>query len=128
LVNFLVSLTSTNSMIRVKDLSVKPDPASTRLDGHMTLVASYQRSPAVRTPPAATATTPSKSHSDGLRHDGQACCQARSLRQTVRDPQTVASRYFKQSGLDQVALHKSTRKKALNVTTTGNQTAFTHHS
>lgn len=52
LVNFLVSLTSTNSMIRVKDLNLKvSDTAGTRLDAQMTLVASYQR----RTPTRARA-------------------------------------------------------------------------
>lgn len=58
LVNFLVSLTSTNSMIRVKDLTLKPDlPAVTKLNGHMTLVASYQRTPPVRKTAAATPRT-----------------------------------------------------------------------
>lgn len=48
LVNFLVSLTSTNSLIRVKDLTIKPDHGAMRLDGQMTLVASYQRNAPVR--------------------------------------------------------------------------------
>jgi hypothetical protein len=65
LVNFLVSLTSTNSMIRVKDLTLKPDlPAVTKLNSHMTLVASYQRTPSVRktaaAPPRTTAASRSK--------------------------------------------------------------------
>jgi hypothetical protein len=57
LVNFLVSLT-TNSLIRVKDLSLKPaDVGVTKLDEQMTLVASYQRkTPASLQPqPAPTA-------------------------------------------------------------------------
>jgi Tfp pilus assembly protein PilO len=56
LVNFLVSLTSSNSLIRVKDLTLKTDPSQTKLDGLLTLVASYQR----RTPAKiTTAPTPS---------------------------------------------------------------------
>lgn len=43
LINFLMSLTSTNSLIRVKDLTVRPDAGGTRLDANMQLVASYQR-------------------------------------------------------------------------------------
>jgi Tfp pilus assembly protein PilO len=59
LINFLVSLTSSNSLIRVKDLSLKlADAAATKLDGQMTLVASYQRSkPAKLPPPAAPVVT-----------------------------------------------------------------------
>ena len=55
LVNFLMSLTTTNSLIRVKDLSVKPDNAGTRLDANMTLVASYQRKAPSRAPAVAAA-------------------------------------------------------------------------
>ncbi len=56
LVNFLVSLTSTNSLIRVKDLSIKPgDVGVTKLDEQMTLVASYQRrTPATEPQPPPT--------------------------------------------------------------------------
>ncbi|MBU6399718.1 MAG: hypothetical protein KGS61_05320 [Verrucomicrobia bacterium] len=45
LVNFLYAIGSGNSMIRVRDLDLRPDPGSgrTRLVGGMTLVASYQR-------------------------------------------------------------------------------------
>ncbi len=43
LVNFLVSLGSTNSMIRVRTMTLKPDQSGTRLQGNITLVASYQR-------------------------------------------------------------------------------------
>lgn len=57
LVNFLMSLTSTNSLIRVKDLTLKTDPGGTRLDGSMTLVASYQRKAPSRTQTAPAPTT-----------------------------------------------------------------------
>jgi len=59
LVNFLVSLTSNNSLIRVKDLTVKPaDMAATKLDEVMTLVASYQRKTPAKVPaPTAPAVT-----------------------------------------------------------------------
>jgi Tfp pilus assembly protein PilO len=50
LVNFLVSLTSNNSLIRVKDLTIKTaDAAATKLDELMTLVASYQRKTPAKT-------------------------------------------------------------------------------
>jgi hypothetical protein len=56
LINFLVSLTSTNSLIRVKDLSVKlADASGTRLDANMTLIASYQRKAPAKGQPATPA-------------------------------------------------------------------------
>ncbi len=75
LVNFLVSLTSTNSMIRVKDLTLKPDlPAVTKLNSQMTLVASYQRTPPTRkTPnaaPMAAATTPAARQTQAAKPTG----------------------------------------------------------
>lgn len=61
LVDFLVSLSSTNSMIRVRTMTLKPDQSGTRLQGNITLVASYQRAkpkrpelPAKATPAAPT--------------------------------------------------------------------------
>ena len=51
LVNFLESLTTTNSLIRVRNLSITPDQPPYRLKGWFTLVASYQKNP----PPAAEA-------------------------------------------------------------------------
>ena len=59
LINFLISLTSTNSLIRVKDMTLKPaDMAATRLDEQLTLVASYQRkTPAKSQPQLSPATT-----------------------------------------------------------------------
>ncbi len=62
LVNFLVSLASTNSLIRVRDMRLNPDPTGTRLNGDITLVASYQkklpasRAPATAAPAQTTAT------------------------------------------------------------------------
>jgi len=50
LINFLVSLGSGNSLIRVRDLSMKPDPSQTKLQGQSTVVASYQKK--VMTKPA----------------------------------------------------------------------------
>jgi hypothetical protein len=43
LVKFLVSLASTNSLIRVQDLDVRPDRSQFKLSGNLTLVASYQK-------------------------------------------------------------------------------------
>jgi hypothetical protein len=58
LVNFLVSLTTTN-VIRVKGLNLKlADASATRLDANMTLVASYQRSKPAAAPPSPQATRP----------------------------------------------------------------------
>lgn len=53
LVNFLVSLASTNSLIRVQEMSLQPAPNGFRLSGNLTLVASYQRKPPPK--PAVTA-------------------------------------------------------------------------
>lgn len=43
LVNFLYNLGSGNSLIRVRALSLRPDPSHTRLNAYITLVASYQK-------------------------------------------------------------------------------------
>jgi len=58
LVSFLVSLASTNSLIRVQELGLRPDnPANpTKLVGNVTLVASYQKSPPVQSTAPAAAT------------------------------------------------------------------------
>jgi len=64
LVDFLFSLGSgTNSLIRVKSLSVQPDPSHQRLTTRLTVVASYQKqaigaSAERRAAPTTTATTP----------------------------------------------------------------------
>lgn len=44
LINFVVSLAEHESMIRVRQMDVKPDGGRHRLQGNITLVASYQKS------------------------------------------------------------------------------------
>jgi hypothetical protein len=44
LINFLVNLAEDESMIRVRHMDVKPDLSRQRLQGNITLVASYQKS------------------------------------------------------------------------------------
>jgi hypothetical protein len=46
LVDFLYNLGAGNSLIRVRVLSVQPDPSHQQLVSHITLVASYQKKPA----------------------------------------------------------------------------------
>jgi hypothetical protein len=48
LVDFLVKLSSGNSTIRVREMSLSPDQSRTRLSGAITLVASYQKGPAAK--------------------------------------------------------------------------------
>ena len=63
LVDFLVSLASTNSMIRVRSMNLRPDSSQMRLQGSITLVASYQRSRPQKADVASTAkrsVTPAK--------------------------------------------------------------------
>jgi len=62
LIDFLIALGSGSSLIRVRDLTLRPDPPLYRLNGEITLVASYQKGakPAAAAPlpgptPAATA-------------------------------------------------------------------------
>jgi len=43
LLKFMVSLGENNSTIRIRDLTVKPDPTQMKLMGEMTMVASYQK-------------------------------------------------------------------------------------
>jgi hypothetical protein len=45
LVNFLYNLGAGSSMFRVKDLSIKPASGNYRLEGHVTIIASYLRDP-----------------------------------------------------------------------------------
>lgn len=63
LVDFLYNLGSGNSLIRVREISVRPDPSRQRLNANITLVASYQKStkaPAARAAaPAARPPSPS---------------------------------------------------------------------
>jgi hypothetical protein len=45
LVNFLFGLASQNSLIRVKSMTLRPDPGGMRLGGTLTLVESFQKKP-----------------------------------------------------------------------------------
>ena len=56
LVDFLISIGSTNSMIRARTILLQPDQTFTRLRGTIVLVASYQRNRVVK--PAAPAVKP----------------------------------------------------------------------
>ena len=58
LVDFLLNIGSGSSMIRVRDLDLKPaDQNRYRLQGRITLSANYQKKPAVRAAPAAAKPT-----------------------------------------------------------------------
>jgi type II secretory pathway component PulM len=59
LVDFLYSLGAGESLVRVRDLSVRPDQPRQQLAASVTLIASYQKNPkaATPTPPATTAKT-----------------------------------------------------------------------
>jgi len=52
LVNFLHALGTGNSMIRVRDMDLRPDPPRYKLNGSITLVASYQKKTAASAAPA----------------------------------------------------------------------------
>jgi len=55
LLKFMVSLGENNSTIRIRDLTVKPDPSQMKLMGELIMVASYQKAaPAAKPPAAAT--------------------------------------------------------------------------
>ncbi len=59
LLKFMVSLGENNSTIRIRDLTLKPDPSQMKLMGEITMVASYQKAaPAGKTSPAATPKRP----------------------------------------------------------------------
>lgn len=61
LVNFLYKISSDNSMIRVRDLEMQPDPPHQRLNANILLVASYQKSTgASKSKPAKTSTAKAK--------------------------------------------------------------------
>jgi hypothetical protein len=59
LVDFLLALGTGNSMVRVRDMELHPDPSQFRLAGNITLVASYQKRPKA-TPLATGPRTPSQ--------------------------------------------------------------------
>ena len=52
--DFLYSLGSGNSLIRVRDLTLRPDPPRQQLSGTVKLVASYQKNPPKKAAPAAS--------------------------------------------------------------------------
>lgn len=52
LVEFLYKLGDGNSLIRVRALSLRPDAPRQNLGGNITLIASYQKKPSVRSAPA----------------------------------------------------------------------------
>lgn len=58
LVDFLYNLGSGNSLVRVRDLSLKPDPPRQQLSGTVKLVASYQKNPPKKAAPAASPPAP----------------------------------------------------------------------
>jgi len=58
LVDFLYSLGSGNSQIRVRDLSIRPDPPRQQLVSQVKLVASYQKKPVTK-PSSSPGQTPS---------------------------------------------------------------------
>jgi Tfp pilus assembly protein PilO len=59
LVKFMVSLGENNSTIRIRDLTVKPDPSQMKLMGELTMVASYQKpAPVVKQSSPATPKRP----------------------------------------------------------------------
>ena len=58
LLNFLYNLGSGNSLIRVRDLTLRPDQSRTKLSASIKLVASYQKKTAVRSDAPATAAAP----------------------------------------------------------------------
>jgi len=55
LVDFLVGIASQNALIRVREMTVRPDPAQTRLNGNMVFVGNFARKPATNTTQRATA-------------------------------------------------------------------------
>jgi type II secretory pathway component PulM len=52
LIDFLYNLGAGNSLIRVRDLTLRPDPPRHQLTANVKLIASYQKSPATKTSPA----------------------------------------------------------------------------
>ncbi len=77
LVSFLVSLTSTNSLIRVWDMTLSPDPpqAPTRIAGKVTLIASYQKQPPVKAAPVVAPQPAVKAPSTAARNTNAAAAR-----------------------------------------------------
>jgi hypothetical protein len=70
LVDFLYTLGSGNSQIRVRDLSVRPDPSRQQLVAQVKLVASYQKRAPARTNNRTTPAPPSRSTTSLTTHRG----------------------------------------------------------
>lgn len=62
LVQFLLALGSGGSLIRVRDMDLRPDPPRFRLNGTITLVASYQKKPKTTRPPASAPPAVARAH------------------------------------------------------------------
>lgn len=60
LVDFLYSLSTGNSLIRVRDMNLRPDAVNQKLQGSLTLTASYQKKPVAKKPAAPAATAAKK--------------------------------------------------------------------
>lgn len=61
LVDFLYQLSSGRSLIRVRDLTLRPDPPRQSLSANIKLVASYQKTTPTRSPSPTAAPPPAKS-------------------------------------------------------------------
>ncbi len=61
LVDFLYQLSAGKSLIRVRDLTLRPDPPRQSLSANIKLVASYQKTPPTRSTSATAAQPPAKS-------------------------------------------------------------------
>jgi Tfp pilus assembly protein PilO len=55
LVDFLVGIASQNALIRVREMTVRPDPTQTRLNGNMVFVGNYARKASTNSTRRATA-------------------------------------------------------------------------
>ena len=61
LVDFLYNLGGGDSLLRVRDMTIRPEPAGFKLSGSVTLTASFQKKPAGRPAPPVTPATAPKS-------------------------------------------------------------------
>jgi Tfp pilus assembly protein PilO len=95
LVEFLVSMASGNSMIRVQEMNLKPDPSGTRLSGSLLFIASYQRKAPPRASTAAVApkqsgSTPAPKATAVVKTNAAAKTTAAS-KSTVPPPKTTSA-------------------------------------
>lgn len=60
LVDFLYNLSTGTSLIRVRDMNLRPDAVNQKLQGSLTLTASYQKKPVAKKPAAPAATAAKK--------------------------------------------------------------------